>query len=244
MVGVMLLAGAILADAQPTRIPRLGVVTSGRTATTPWYEAFRQGLRDRGYIEGQNLRIEYRYGEGKLDRMPALVNELVKQQVDVLFVTNQVAIRAARKATNKIPIVMITSVDPVTAGHVVSLAHPGGNLTGLSSLSRDLSPKRLELLKEILPRMTRMAILWDSEGPGPRVAFKEYEAAAQSFKLAIQSLEIRGPKPNLEDAFKAARSGRADAVIIVSNPLVGAHWQEIIDLANKNNLPSMVENLP
>src|SRR5207344_559444 len=133
----------VIAQAQqPKKVPRIGVVVSGRAEGSAL--AFRQGLRDLGYVEGKNLLIEYRYGEGKLDRMPGLVNELVDQKVDLLFVTNQVAIRAATKATKTIPIVMVSSVDPVTAGHVDSLSRPGGNVTGLSQLSRELSGKRVE----------------------------------------------------------------------------------------------------
>ena len=236
-----LLAVGVKAEAQQAKkVPRIGVVVSGRGEGSVL--AFRQGLRDLGYVEGKNVLIEYRYGEGKLDRMPGLVNELVEQKVDLLFVTNQVAIRAATKMTKTIPIVMISSVDPVTAGIVDSLSRPGGNVTGLSQLHRDLSAKRVELLKEILPKMSRLAVLWDPEGPGPKVAFIEYEAAARAFKLAFQSLEIRGPKPDIEGALHAAKAGRADALIVVNNPLTGVHQQTIVELAAKNHLPSMVES--
>jgi len=187
--------------------------------------------------------IEYRYGEGKLDRMPSLVNELVKQKVDVLFLENQVAIGAAKKTTKTIPIVMVSSVDPVMAGHVDSLSRPGGNITGLSQLSRDLSAKRVELLKETVPKMSRLAILWDPEGPGPRIAFKEYETAARAFKLNLQSLELRAPKPNIENAFQAAKAERADALILVANPLTGVHRQALVELAIRNHLPSMCEGV-
>ena len=239
LVVAALLAVGVIAEAQQAKqVPRIGVVVSGRAEGSAL--AFRQGLRDLGYVEGKNLLIEYRYGEGKLDRMPGLVNELVEQKVDLLFVTNQVAIRAATKTTKTIPIVMVSSVDPVTAGLVDSLSRPGGNVTGLSQLSRDLSAKRVELLKETLPKMSRLAVLWDPEGPGPKVAFIEYEAAARAFKLAFQSLEIRGPKPDIEGAFQAAKAGRADALIIVTNPLTGVHQQAIVELATKNHLPSMV----
>lgn len=244
LVSLMLLTAAVVAAVQqpPKKIPRIGVVVSGETERSSLYEAFQRGLRDLGYIEGQNLLIEYRYGKGKLDRMPGLVNELVEQKVDLLFVTNQVAIRAAKKTTKTIPIVMVSSVDPVTAGHVESLSRPGGNVTGLSELSRDLSAKRVELLKETLPTMIRVAILWDPEGPGPKIAFKEYEAAARMFKLNFQSLEIRGPKPNIAGAFQSAKAGRADALIIVANPLIGVHQQAILEAATKNRLPSMGES--
>ena len=242
LVVVVMLAVAVIAEAQqPKKVPRIGVVLSGGSVFPSTIEAFRQGLRDLGYVEGQNLLIEYRYGEGKLDRMPGLVNELVEQKVDILFVTNQVAIRAAKKTTKTIPIVMVSGNDPVVAGLVDSLAHPGGNVTGLSQLSRDLSAKRVELLKETLPKMVRMAVLWDPEGPGPRIAFKEYRGAARIFKLHFQSLEVRGPEPNIEGAFQAAKTGRADALIIVINPLIGVHQQAIVELATKNRLPSMWE---
>jgi ABC-type uncharacterized transport system substrate-binding protein len=171
-----------------------------------------------------------------LDRMAGLVNELVQQKVDFLFLDNQVALRAAKKMTKTIPIVMVSSVDPVTAGHVDSLARPGGNVTGLSQLSRDLSAKRVELLKETLPKMSRLAILWDPEGPGPRVAFKEYEAVASAFKLHFQSLELRAPKPSIENAFQAAKAERADALIFVANPLTGVHRERIVELATRNYL--------
>jgi len=220
---------------QPRKIPRIGVIVSGG------YEAFEQGLRDLGYIEGQNVLIERRYGEGNLDRMPIIVNELVKQQVDILFVTNQVAILAAKKSTQTIPIIMVSSVDPVMAGLVDSLSRPGGNITGLSQLSRNLSAKRVELLRETLPGISRFAILWDPEGPGPRVAYKEYQAAAQMVNGRVQSLEIRGPKPNIEGVFQAAKAKRADAVVIVANPLTTVYEQVIVEQAIKNRIPSMGE---
>ena len=240
VVAVLLAIGVVAEAQQAKQIPRIGVVVSGRAEGSEL--AFRQGLRDLSYVEGKNLLIEYRYGEGKLDRIPGLVNELVEQNVDLLFVTNQVAIRAATKATKTIPIVIVSSVDPVTAGIVASLSRPGGNVTGLSQFHRELSAKRVELLKEILPKMSRLAVLWDPEGPGPKVALIEYEAAARAFKLAFQSLEIRGPKPNIEGAFQTAKTGRADALIIVVNPLTSVHHQAIVELATRNHLPSMVES--
>lgn len=146
----MLLALCLPAQAQQKKVPRIGVLFSGGPTGSSSIDAFRQGLRDLGYIEGQNILIEYRYGEGKLDRMPSLVNELLGQKVDMLLLSNQVAIRAAKKTTKTVPVIMVSSVDPVAAGHVNTLARPGGNITGLSQLSRDLSAKRVELLKEIL----------------------------------------------------------------------------------------------
>ena len=234
----MLFALCFAADAQQVKkIPRIGMVVSSEANSS----AFREGLRDLGYIEGENLRIEYRHSEGKLDRIPGLVSELLERKVDLLFFENQVAFRAAKRMTKTIPIVMVSSVDPVTAGHVDSLSHPGGNITGLSQFSRDLSAKRVELLRETIPKMRRLAILWDPEGPGPRVAFKEYEAAARTLNLRFQPLELRAPKPNIENAFVAANSERADALILVANPLTGFHRQTIVELATRDRLPLMGE---
>jgi putative ABC transport system substrate-binding protein len=205
------------------------------------FEAFWLGLRDLGYVEGKNVLIERRYAEGRLDRMPALVSDLVEQKVDVILAVNNVVIRAAKEATKKIPIVMLSSVDPVAAGYVDSFAHPGGNITGLSWLSRDLSAKRVELLKELLPNMSRVGVLWDRDGPGPAIAFKEYTAAAQAFKLNLLSLEIRGPTPDLLGAFQLAKTARLDALIVVANPLMGQRAEQVFELASKNRLPSMTE---
>jgi putative ABC transport system substrate-binding protein len=177
-----------------------------------------------------------------LDHVPALVDELVQLRVDVLVVAPQPAINAAKKSTKAIPIVMISSIDPVAAGHVDSLARPGGNLTGLSQLTRDLSAKRVELLKEIVPRMSRLGIVWDSQGPGPKVAFKEYKAAARLFNLHLHSLKLSGPNPDLDGAFQAAKKSRSDALIIVSNPLVRFHEKRVIELAGLERIPAMFED--
>jgi putative ABC transport system substrate-binding protein len=198
-------------------------------------------LRDLGYVEGENILIERRYAEGRLDRMPALVNDLVQQKVDVIVAPNNVVIRAAKKATKTIPIVMISSIDPVAAGYVKSFAHPGGNITGLAWLARDISAKRLELLKQLLPDLLRVGVLWDADGPGPAVAFKEYTAAARAFKLELRSLEVRGPKPDLPGAFQVAKAARLDALIVVTNPLLGQHSRQVFELATKDRLPSMAE---
>ena len=238
----LLLAHTAAEAQQGKKVPRIGFVGSGNpSAPGPEVEVFRQGLRDLGYIEGKNIAVEYRYAEGRLDRLPSLVTELVELKVDVLIVGPQPAIRAAKQATKTIPIVMLSSVDPVSAGYVDSLARPGGNITGVNLLNRDLSAKRVELLLEVLPKMSRLAVLWDPAGPGPTVAFKEYEGAARAFKLDLQSLEVRGPKPDLEGLFEAAKKERRDALIIVINPLIGFHQKRIIELAAKNRLPSMYE---
>jgi len=150
-------------------------------------------------------------------------------------------IRAAKEATKTIPIVMISSVDPVAAGYVESFARPGGNITGLAWLSRDLSAKRVELLKELLPKMSRVGVIWDANAPGPSVAFKEYTAAAQAFKLDLRSFEVRGPTPDLPGAFQGAQTARLDALIVVANPLMGQRAKEVFELAAKNRLPTMTE---
>jgi putative ABC transport system substrate-binding protein len=198
-------------------------------------------LRDLGYVHGENVLIERRYAEGRLDRMPAFVHEFVQQKVDIIVGTSNAVMRAAKEATKTIPIFMVTTVDPVAAGYVESFARPGGNITGLTTVSRDLSAKRVELLKEVLPKMSRVAILWDADGPGPAIAFKEYEAAARAFKLDLRSLEVRGPKPDFAGAVQSAKALHADALMVVGNPLMTQHAKTVFELATRNRLPSMTE---
>jgi putative tryptophan/tyrosine transport system substrate-binding protein len=234
----------VVAAQQPIRpIPKIGFISSSGTPAdpSPQLEAFRSGLRDLGYVEGKNVTLERRYAEGRLDRMSPFVQEFVEQKVDVIIGVNNVVIRAAKEATKTIPIVMISSVDPVTAGYVESFARPGGNITGLAWLIRDLSAKRVELLKELLPKMTRVGVLWDGEGPGPAIAFKEYASAARAFKLDFNSLEVRGPDPDLAGAFRAAKTAHVDALVVVANPLIGQRAKQIFELAAKYRLPSMTE---
>jgi putative ABC transport system substrate-binding protein len=241
----LILASFYLAEAQQTTkpMPRIGFISSTGTPGSPshQFDAFRLGLRDLGYVEGKNILIERRYAEGRLDRMPALVNDLVEQKIDVIVAPNNVVIRAAKEATTTTPIVMVSSVDPVAAGYVKSFAHPGGNITGLANLGRDLSAKRVELLKEVLPKMSRVGVLWDADGPGPVIAFKEYEAAARGFKLELRSLEVRGPNPDFAGALQAAKTARVDALIVVGNPLITQHAKQVFELATKNRLASMTE---
>jgi putative tryptophan/tyrosine transport system substrate-binding protein len=190
-----------LADAQqPAKIPRIGYVSGAGDPSNPGpaVEAFRQGLRDRGYMEGKNIVVEYRYAEGRQDRVPSLVSELVQLKVDVLVLVTLPSVRAAKEATKTIPIVMVLAVDPVATGIVNSLARPGGNITGLATLQRELSGKRLELLKEVIPAMSRVGVLWDADAPGSAIGFQEYEEAARTLKVRLQSLEVRGPEPELE----------------------------------------------
>ena len=241
----LFLASFGLARAQPASnsMPRVGFIFSTGSPETPspWFDAFRLGLRDLGYVEGKNILIERRYAQGRLDRMPALASELVQHKVDVIVAVNNVLIRAAKEATKTIPIVMISSVDPVAAGYVENFGHPGGNITGLAWLGRDLSAKRVELLKEVFPKMSRLSVLWDADGPGPAVAVKEYEAAARAFKLEFKSLQVRGPSPDFAGALHSAKAARVDASIVVGNALMFQHATEVFDLAKKNRLPSMTE---
>ena len=244
---VVLLVGCVgMAEAQqPKKVPRIGFISGPGDPKTPGplVEAFRQGLRDLGYIEGKNIQVEYRYAEGNLKRIPGLVAELVELKVDVLVTGNLPAVRAAKQATKTIPIVMVLSVDPVATGIVDSLARPGGNITGLSRLTRDLSGKRLELLKETVPGISRVGALWDATVPasGPAIAFKEYETAASPQKIQLQSLEVRSPNPDLEGAFQAAAKGHAGALITIRGALLNRYPKRIADLAIKNRLPSMNE---
>jgi putative ABC transport system substrate-binding protein len=205
------------------------------------HEPLRQALRDLGYIDGKSIVIEYRTAEAKQDRVPGLVAELVQLKVDVLVVTSQSAIEIAKQATKTIPIVMVASFDPVATGMVDSLARPGGNITGVTTLQRELSGKRLELLKETVPGISRVGLLWDPNTSGPVISFKEYETAARALKIPLQSLEVRGPNPDFEGAFQAAAKGRVSALITVRNSLLNRYSKRIADLAIKNRLPSMSE---
>src|SRR5882724_384603 len=250
--GIMLLAFALLvfspfhlADAQqPTKIPRIGFLSGSGDPNTPGLqlEAFRRGLRELGYIEGKNILVEYRYVEGRVDRIPSLVAELVQLKVDVFISGNLVAIRAAKQATKTIPIVMVTTADPVTAGLIDSLARPGGNITGLSRLNRDLRGKRLELLKEVVPRISRVGVLWDTaNAPELATAFKDYETAARALKIPIQSLKVRSSNPDLEGAFRDAAKGRVSGLVTTRTAGLVPYPRKIADLAIRNRLPSMNE---
>jgi putative tryptophan/tyrosine transport system substrate-binding protein len=226
---------------QPKKIPRIGYVSSGDPSTEPRLAAFRRGLRDLGYIEGKNILIEYRYAEGKPDEVPGLVAELVQLKVDVLVIGFLPAIHAAKQATKTIPIVMVTPVDPVASGIVDSLARPGGNITGLTRFTGDLKKRRLELLKETVPGISRVGVLWDADNENAAIAFKEYEAAARALKIALQSLALQGPHPDFEAAFQAAVKGRASALITIRDALINRYRKRIADRAIKNRQPSIYE---
>jgi putative ABC transport system substrate-binding protein len=192
-------------------------------------------------VEGKTLLVETRSSEGKPERFTSLVSELVQLNVDVLVSTSLVAARAAKQATKTIPIVVVINSDPVATGLVDSLARPGGNVTGLTLLTRDLSGKRLELLKEVVPTMSRLGIVLDADAPTATRGLKEYEAAALALKIQLQSLEVRGPYPDFPRAFAVAANGRVNALIAVRVPLINLNSKHIADLAIKNRLPLMNE---
>jgi ABC-type uncharacterized transport system substrate-binding protein len=238
-IGVCLLLNILLftvssAEAQPTKIPRIGYVAT-TAPDTPNNLAFRRGLRDLGYIEGKNILVEDRYAGGKVDRIPSLVAELVQLKVDILVSPVVAAIRAAKESTKTIPIVMMITDDPVATGLVDSLARPGGNITGLTRLTQELSGKRLEILKEVVPATSRVGVLLVAGF----TVLREYEAAARVLKIQLQSLEVRAPNPDLEGAFRDAVRGRVSA-LIATRALVG-YRKQIADLAIKNRLPLMSE---
>jgi len=198
---------------QPKKIPRIGyLIGTAPSANAARIEAFRQGLRDLGYVEGKNIVIEWRYAEGKPDRLPALAAELVRLKVDVIVTGAATATRSAKEATSTIPIVMANDGDPVGNGFVASLARPGGNITGLASLTPELSGKRLELLKEIIPKLSRVAVIGTSTNPANAQNLKETELAAGALKVQLQYLDVLSPK-DIETAFRTASKGRAEAVL-------------------------------
>jgi putative ABC transport system substrate-binding protein len=236
----MLYALCLPADAQQaTKVPRIGFLTAGSPSTIPTrIEAFRQGLRELGYVEDKNIVIEWRFGEGKPDRLPALVTELVRLKVDVILSAGAAVTRPAKDATKTIPIVMAQDSDPVGNGFVASLARPGRNISGLSTLAPEISGKQLELLKEIVPKLSRVAVLGTSTRPGNAQSLKETELAAGAFGVQLQYLDILGPK-DIETAFPEARKGRADIVLVLASPVFNAHRTQIADLAAKNRLPAV-----
>jgi putative tryptophan/tyrosine transport system substrate-binding protein len=217
LLAALVLFCLCLAEAQQAKkVPLVGVL-SGRGAPTPTTpdpngEAFRQRLRELGYVEGKNILVEYRYTEGRTGSIPSFVAELVELKVDVLVITAPSAIRAAKQAIKTIPIVIVTTQDPVATGLVDSLAHPGGNITGVTRLTRELSGKRLELLKEVVPTISRMGIVVVVDPTTAGTTLKEYETAARALKVQLQALEVRGPNPDLDGAFREAVNGRIDAL--------------------------------
>jgi putative ABC transport system substrate-binding protein len=222
---------------QVARVPRIGfLIASSPSTIATRIEAFQQGLRELKYVEGKNIVIEWRYAEGKFDRLPALAAELVQLKVDVIVTAGPMDTRAAKKATSAIPIVMTWDQDPVGSGFVSSLARPGGNVTGLSSLAPEISAKQLELLKEIVPRLSRVVFLGNSAEPGNAQALRETEAAARSFGVQLQFSDVVAPN-DIEATIRAASSARAHAMLVLTSPVAFAHRRRLVALAADHRLP-------
>ncbi len=239
LAAAAILASVHLVEAQQaTKTAQIGLLGNSQSANEGYREAFRQGLRELGYVEGKNIVIEYRWAEGKFERWPALAAELVSLKVDVIVTPGAGATRPAKEATNTIPIVMAQDPDPIGNGFVASLARPGGNITGLSSLVTDLEGKRLELLKEVVARLSRVAVLGSSIEPSNAQSVRETELAAGAFGVKLQHLDIRGPK-DIETAFRAASKGRAQAILMLGGVIVNSHQTQIAELAVKSRLPAI-----
>jgi len=239
VVAVLVAVGVIAEAQQPTKIPRIGVLAgnpfSGNTARI---EAFKQGLRELGYVEGKNIVIEWRSAEGKRGREQVLAAELVSLKVEVIVTLGPSQNPIVKKATTTIPIVMTRDRDPVANGLVASLARPGGNITGLSTLAPELSGKQLELLKEIVPKLSHVAALGNSAALGNAGLLKEVNLAAEALKLQIQYLDVLSPR-DIETSFQSASQERAGAVLVLGSRFMGRHRAELVDLAAKNRLPAM-----
>jgi len=233
------ICGAVAEAQQPAKVPRIGFLSAlSPSDLSARIEAFRQGLHELGYVEGKNILIEYRYAEGKFDRLPGLAAELVRLKVDIIVSAGPISTRPSKAATSTIPIVMAFDNDPVGNGFVASLARPGGNVTGLSSLAPELSGKQLELLKEIVPNLSRVAVLGNSTEPGNAQASRVTELAAGALKVRLQYLEVLSPK-DIETAFRAASKGRADAVLLLQSAITFSRREQISGLAVKSRLPAM-----
>jgi putative ABC transport system substrate-binding protein len=238
----LLLSVSVAAAQQPKKVPRIGILSA---ASTSFYsarvESFRQRLRELGYVEGKNIVIDYRYAEGKLERLPDLAAELVRLKVDVIVSAPTQAALAAKKASATIPIVFTDiAVDPAGIGLVSSLARPGGNITGLNVIAADLDGKRLELLKESFPKVARVALLWQSGGRRGNLTLTEMEAAAKALGLKLLSLEVRS-LDDFEGAFARAEREGAQALITTPNPLINTQQRRVLDFAAKNRLPAMYQ---
>jgi putative ABC transport system substrate-binding protein len=238
MTAILCSTGALAAQ-QPAKIPRIAFLHGVSVASAaPRNEAFRQGLRELGYVEGKTILIEYRYADSKEDRVPALVAELVRLKVDVIVTSNSGPTQSAKAATTTIPIVMARDTDPVRNGFVASLARPGGNITGLSTLAPEISGKHVELLKEIIPRLSRLAVLGTSTSRGHAQLLNEIEVAASAFGVTRQYLDVLTAK-DIEPAFLAASKGRADAILVLGSGVYASHRKQVVDLTIKGRLPAI-----
>jgi putative ABC transport system substrate-binding protein len=239
-LGVAPLAGQAQ---EPAKIPRIGFLTPVVPQNDSWerLEDFRQGLRELGYVEGKNIRLEVRWGEGKLDRLPGLAAELVRLEVDVILAATSPSVLAAKQATQTIPIVMPVSSDPVGDGLVASFARPGGNITGLSMMAPELGAKRLQMLRELLPKLSHpIAVLWNPAYTGMAARFRETQREAPTLGMDVQSLEVRDSR-ELETAFDTINREHADALILLADPLTVSQRLRIVEFAAEARLPAIYE---
>jgi ABC-type uncharacterized transport system substrate-binding protein len=241
-VVLLLLSGFLgTAAAQPEKVPRVGYLISGSHSDPQrqrLLEAFRQGLRELGYVEGQNIAIESRWAEGKDDRFPALAADLVRSKVDVIVTQSGAATQAARQATRTIPIVMALANDPVGSGLVASLARPGGNITGMTVMSPDVAGKQLQLLKEVVPKLSRVALLTNPDNPASARFVREAEAAARALGVRLQTLEARDLQ-EIDSAFAAMARERAGALVILPDVIFLGQRRQMAELATKRRLPAV-----
>jgi len=238
LITLLLITGFAQAQ-QSKRVPRIGILVGGSASSdSARIESLRRGLRELGYIEGKNIAIEYRYADGKPDRLSALAAELVALKVDLIVTAGPAATRAAKEATKTTPIVMAQVNDAIGSGFVVNLARPGGNITGMSVMAPELSGKQLEVLKEVVPRLSRVAVLGTSTQPGNAETLKETEVAARGLKIQLRYFDI-GSAKDLEAAFQAASKEHADALLPLSSPVLFVNRTQIVELATKNRLPAI-----
>jgi putative ABC transport system substrate-binding protein len=238
LLALGLLWGLLCSDAQPpTKVHRIGILSPAAEASTPLFEAFRQGLRELGYVEGQNMVLEFRLAAGRAERLRDLAAELVQLQVEVILADTMTATQVAKEATTTIPIVMASSSDPVQGGLVASLARPGGNITGMALLAPELSGKRLELLQEVVPRVAQVAVLWNPKNP-VAANVRATEAAAQALHLQLHLVEVPAPEA-LEAAFETARQGHADVLITLPDAMLWNQRLHVVGLAAHHRLPAL-----
>jgi len=246
VLGSILFAGAVLAVAviaeaqQPAKVPRIGYLAASSPSLNPSLrEAFRQGLRDLGYFEGENILIEYRYADGKPERLPELADELVGLKVDLIVVGTTTGARVAKKATTTIPIVMVNAGDPISNGIVASLARPGGNVTGLANLSPELLGKRLELLKEVVPKVSRFAYLTSDSFNAGSSRFLDAQAAAKALGVQLQVVTVNLSNPDIDGAFQVIAKQRSGALVISGGPFINFHRKRILALVQQARIPAM-----
>jgi putative ABC transport system substrate-binding protein len=241
IVATLILAPVYLAHAQKkATIARIGVLYLGAPPNAN-LDAFIQGLRELGYIDGKNILIEYRYAEGKEDRLPELARELVRLKVDAIFTAGTPAIFALKRATNTIPIVFFSASDPIGTGVVASLAHPGGNITGISALASDLWPKRLELLKEIFPKLSRVAMIWNKGNAGMNLEAKATQEVAGPLGVTLQDRGVKDPN-ELDTVFALMIKDRPDGFLALMDPVLNSYQKRILDFLAENRLPAIFEN--